>query len=155
VFLGLKGNVIGASGLRDVTERFDVVVKSSEEFDGETVCVRGTYFPQDLAPRASGRDYTIKFRSAGIKRAVASGDRQDRLTLVAPQAMGSRLMQIVGRLESEQPAIMMIACTRHDTGGEHRAIGRVSELRFCREAPDSVGANVFLKMDDDGEIEEE
>jgi hypothetical protein len=155
VVFGLKGNFIGASGLNDVTDRFDAIVKSTEGFDGKRVCVRGTYFPQELAPRPSGRDYTIKFRSAGTKRAVVSGDRENRLTLVVPQAMGNRLMQIVGRLESEQPAMLDIVCSNKDDGGEKRPIGRVARIMFCREAPMSASVKAFLKMDEDGEIEEE
>lgn len=155
VLLGLRGGILGSGGLRDITDNFGAVLKSTEDFEGEMVFVRGTYFPQELNPRASGRDYTIKFRSGGAKRAVASGDRQDRLTLVVPQAMGNRLLQIVGRLESEQPAILEIACTQHDAGGEKRPIGRVVQIKFCREAPTAVGARAFLQMDEDGEIEEE
>jgi hypothetical protein len=154
-FLGLRGSSLSVGGLADVTDRFDSVVKSPEAFDGKSVCVRGTYFPQELSPRASGRDYTIKFRSSGTKRTVASGDRQDRLTIVVPQAMGSRLMQIIGRLESEQPAMLELACTRTDTGGEKRPIGRVTKINFYREVPTSTGAQAFLQMDEDGEIEEE
>lgn len=155
LFFAMKSNVISGGRPRDVTDSFDVVVKSVEEFDGKTVVVRGVYFPQELAPRAGGRDYTIKFRSAGTKRAVVSGDRQDRLTLVVPQAMGNRLMQIVGRLESEQPAMLEIDCTQRDAGGEKRPLGRVAKIRFCREAPRSVSAKAFLQMDEEGEIEEE
>lgn len=154
-FLRLKGGSLGAGGHSDVTDRFDSVVKSVEPFSGKTVCVRGTYFPQELTPRTNGRDYTIKFRSGGTKRAVVSGDRQDRLTLVVPQAMGSRLMQIVGRLESEQPAVLELACSQRDASGEKRPIGRVTKIRFCREAPTSSGAKAFLQMDEEGEIEEE
>ena len=154
-FLGFRGSSLSVGGLADVTDRFDSVVKSPEAFDGKSVCVRGTYFPQELSPRASGRDYTIKFRSSGPKRAAVSGDRQDRFTIVVPQAMGSRLMQIVGRLESEQPAMLELACTQTDTGGEKRPIGRVTKINFCREAPTSTGAKAFLQMDEDGEIEEE
>jgi hypothetical protein len=154
-FLGFRVPSISVGGLADVTDRFDTVVKSPQAFDGKSVCVRGTYFPQELSPRASGRDYTIKFRSSGAKRAAVSGDRQDRLTLVVPQAMGSRLMQIVGRLESEQPAMLELSCTQTDTGGEKRPIGRVTKIKFCREAPTSSGAKAFLQMDEDGEIEEE
>ena len=153
--LGVRGTPISVGGLADVTDRFDTVVKSPQAFDGKSVCVRGTYFPQELSPRASGRDYTIKFRSSGAKRAAVSGDRQDRLTLVVPQAMGSRLMQIVGRLESEQPAMLELSCTQTDTGGEKRPIGRITKINFCREAPTSSGAKAFLQMDEDGEIEEE
>jgi hypothetical protein len=154
-FLGIRGTPISAGGLADVTDRFDSVVKSPQAFDGKSVCVRGTYFPQELSPRASGPDYTIKFRSSGTKRATVSGDRQDRLTLVVPQALGSRLMQIVGRLESEQPAMLELACTQTDTGGEKRPIGRVTKIKFCRDAPMSTGAKAFLQIDEDGEIEEE
>jgi len=154
-FLGIRGSLLSVGGLADVTDRFDSVVKSPQAFDGKSVCVRGTYFPQELSPRASGRDYTIKFRSSGTKRAVVSGDRQDRLTIVVPQAMGSRLMQIVGRLESEQPAMLELACTQTDAGGEKRPIGRVTKIKFCRESPTSTGAKAFLQMDEDGEIEEE
>jgi hypothetical protein len=154
-FLGIRGVPNSVGGLADVTDRFDSVVKSPQACDGKSICVRGTYFPQELSPRASGRDYTIKFRSSGTKRAAVSGDRQDRLTIVVPQAMGSRLMQIVGRLESEQPAMLELACTQTDTDGEKRPIGRVTKIKFCREAPTSTGANAFLQMDEDGEIEEE
>jgi hypothetical protein len=154
-FLGFRGSPLSAGGLADVTDRFDTVVKSPQAFDGKSVCVRGTYFPQELSPRASGRDYTIKFRSSGTKRAVVSGDRQDRLTIVVPQAMGSRLMQIVGRLESEQPAMLELACTQTDTGGEERPIGRVTKITFCRETPTLTGSKAFLQMDEDGEIEED
>jgi hypothetical protein len=155
VFLGFGGSFLSVGGLSDVTDRFDSVVKSPEAFDGKSVYVRGTYFPQELLPRASGRDYTIKFRSSGTKRTVASGDRQDRLTIVVPQAMASRLMQIIGRLESEQPAMLELACTQTDTGGEKWPIGRVMKINFYREIPTSTNAQAFLQMDEDGEIEEE
>ena len=152
MYLGLRS---GPAGVNDVTDRFDAVAKATESLGTAAVCVRGTYFPQELSPRAGGRDYTIKFRSGGAKRAVVSGDRPDRFTLVVPQAMGNRLMQIIGRLESEQPAIVDLACTQTDAGGVQRPIGRVTKIKFCREAPTSQAAKAFLQLDEDGEIEEE
>lgn len=154
VFLGLKGGAIRVGGGNDVTGRFDTVVKSLDGLDGKTVCVRGTYFPGDLNLQESGLDYTMKFWSSGMKRTVVSGDRQDCLTLIVPEAMASRLMQIVGRLESKQPTMLECACTHSDAGGNERPIGRVTKVKFFKGMPTSPGVNAFLEMNEAGDIEE-
>ena len=138
----------------DVTDEFDVLAKAVGAYAGKSVLVRGTYYPQDLQPRASGRQYTIKFRSMGTKKALVSGDRTDRLTLVLPDAMGSRLMQIIGRLQSEQPAVIHFTCQDQD-GGTNRPLGVVTKMCFFHELPQSVKDKSFLQMGEDGEIEED
>jgi hypothetical protein len=142
------------SGTIDVTDTFDALGKSVGRYTGKSVVVRGTYYPQDLQPRPVGRDYTIKFRSMSAKKAMVSGDRSDRLTLVVPDAMGNRLMQIIGRLESEQPALIHLTCQAQD-GSAQRPIGVVTKLCFFRELPQSVKDKSFLQMGEDGEIEED
>ena len=141
-------------GPRDITESFSEFVKSPASYSGKQLLVRGIYYPQDLEPRQTDKDFTIKFRSTGSKKILISGDRNAGLMFVVPAAMGNKLMQIVGRLESDQHVMLEFVCSTEEAAGGPMCVGYVSQITFFQDLPHSEKTPAFLAIDKIGELQE-
>ncbi len=142
-------------GSRDVTESFSDVVKSCALYSGKTLLVRGIYYPQGLQARENENDFIITFRSTGSKKILISGDRNPHLMFVVPAPMGNKLMQIVGRLESDQPVMLEFVCSTNDFAGGSRSIGYVNQITFYRDLPPTEKTPVFLTLDKNCKLDNE
>lgn len=131
---------------KDGTEEFGRIKDFYEKHIGQHYFVKGLFYPVGLNRDRDRKLYTVRF--ANSSGAVDGGPNRDRLSFVASEAMGEKLLDL--KKGGSYNAILYVVIGYLDEANKTYPVGYITKVEFTELDLDVVKEYVAITITDDG-----